>query len=82
MHHAIRAARIAALRPVVLPLHRLHQLLKRVRVAVLQQVARLLPAEDRERRHPPRRTGQVLLAHQELHEHRRGVEPPGLLPVR
>ncbi len=82
VHHAVRAARVAALGAVVVPLDRLHQLLEGVRVAVLQQVAGLLPAEDGVRRHAPRRAGQVLLAHQELHEDGRRVELPGLLAVR
>ena len=68
MHHAVRALGIARLRAVVLPLGGLEQFLERVHVAVLQQVAGLLPAEDIVGRHAPRRAGIGSLAHQKFEE--------------
>src|ERR1700730_10328871 len=81
VNHAIRTLRIAALRTVVLPLCRGQQLFEGVGIAILQEIARLLPAEDREGRHAPGGALEVLLAHQKLGEERMGVELPLLLAV-
>ena len=54
-HHAVGALRIAAGGAVAFPVCRLHQLLEGLRIAILQQVARLLPAEDVIRRRTPGR---------------------------
>src|ERR1700735_1370769 len=80
-HHAVRALRIATLCAIVLPVRRLHKFLEGVGVAILQQIARLLPAKDRERRHTPWCAFEVLLAHQKLGEERMRVEAPRLLAV-
>src|SRR5437870_10885606 len=48
VHHAIRAMRIARLRPVVGPLGLTNQLIESFGVAILKQVTRLLPARSEE----------------------------------
>src|SRR6266566_4467489 len=81
VHHAVGTLRIARLRAVVFPVRRVHQFLEGVRVAVLQQITRFLPAEDVVRGHSPRGTSIVALAHQEFEEKRRLVEFPTLVAV-
>src|SRR4051812_32219781 len=81
MHHAVRASRIARLRSVVLPLGGFKQLLESVRVAVLQKIARLLPAENIVRGHAPGRARVMALAHEEFKEEHRLIETPRLLSV-
>src|ERR1700679_3619761 len=66
--HAVSAFWIAGSRAVVFPLRLLDQLLERGSVAILQQVAGLLPAEDVVSRIAPWRAFVVPLAHQELEE--------------
>src|SRR5262252_197853 len=82
VHHAVAALLVAAALAVVLPARRLQQLLERRRVALLEQIAGPLPAEDVEGRVAPRRALELLLAHQELQEERRLVEPPAAFRVR
>ena len=53
---------------------RRQQFLESVGVSVLQQIARLLPAENVERRHAPGGAGVVALAHEEFQEQRRQIE--------
>src|SRR5690242_13523374 len=81
MNHAIRALRVAGFRAVVLPLGRSHELLETVRVAVLEEIAGLLPAEDVVGWHAPRGAGVLLFAHQEFEKKRRLIELPVLLAV-
>src|SRR5258705_11329277 len=71
VHHAVLALFVAGLAAVLLPARRLHQLLERRRVALLQQVAGALPAEEVVGRVAPRRALELLLAHEELQEERR-----------
>ena len=82
VHHAVSTARIAAFRAIVGPLNRVHEFLERIGVAILQQIAGLLPTEDRVCRHAPGSATQFLMTHEEFHEHGRRVELPALLPVR
>src|SRR5205814_6048176 len=56
--------------------------LESIRVSVLQQIAWLLPAKYVVRRHPPRRTRVIALAHQEFQEQFRLIELPALLAIR
>src|SRR5262249_10621222 len=79
--HAIATLLVTALLTVALPGRRLHQLTEARRVAFLQKVAGPLPAEEVERRVPPRRAVVLLLAHQEAQKEGRLVEPPPLLRV-
>ena len=81
MHHAVRALRITRFGAIVLPLRCFDEFLKRVRVAVLQEVARFLPAENVVCRHTPRSAGILLPAHQKFEEQWRLVEAPTLLAV-
>jgi len=76
MHHAVGALRIAAFGSVLFPLSRADQFLERIGVAVLQQVTRLLPAEDVVRWHSPRRALVFPPSHQELEEEWTHVEFP------
>src|SRR5437879_6069624 len=76
VHHAVAALLVAAAAPVVLPAGGLEQLLEGGRVALLEEVAGTLPAEDVVGRIAPRRALEFLLAHEELQEERRLVEPP------
>src|SRR5215813_12364087 len=82
VHHAVAALLVAAALAVVLPARRLEQLLERRRVALLEQIAGPLPAEHVVGRVTPRRALELLLAHQELQEERRLVEPPAAFRVR
>src|SRR5271167_619422 len=66
--HAVSAFWIAGSGAVVFPLRLLDQLLERGSVAILQQVAGLLPAEDVVSRIAPWRAFVVPLAHQKLEE--------------
>src|ERR1043166_1922329 len=63
VHHAVRTLRIARFGAVVLPPGGIHKFLKGVRVTVLQQVARLLPAENVVGGHAPWRAGIIALSH-------------------
>src|ERR1700741_4531901 len=76
MDHAIAAAGIAALVAVLLPLGRLDKFLERLRVAVVEQVAWLLPAKNVGIGVAPRRAFVIDLAHQEFQEEGRLVELP------
>src|SRR5208337_4905685 len=82
VHHTVGALGIARLGPVLLPLGFAHQLVEGVSVAVLQQVAGLLPPEQVEGWHAPCRAGIVALAHEEFQKQRRLVEYPPRLAVR
>src|ERR1700739_1504454 len=75
-HHTIRAFGIAAADAVLFPFRRLHQLLEAVGVAILQQVARLLPSENVVSRRAPWCAIVVAIAHQEFKKQRRHVELP------
>src|SRR5262245_15262244 len=66
VHHAVAALLVAAALTVILPARGLEQLLERRRVALLEQIAGALPAEDVEGRVAPRRALEILLAHEEL----------------
>src|SRR5215471_11976582 len=81
VYHAVGALPIAGLRAIVFPVRRVHQLLKGVRVAVLQQITWFLPSEDVVGGHSPRCARIVALAHQEFEEKRRLVEFPALVAV-
>src|SRR5262245_51638723 len=76
VNHAIAAARVTARVAVLFPLGRLDQFLERLRVTVIEQVTRLLPAEDVVIRVAPRRALVINLAHQEFQEEDRLVELP------
>src|SRR5882757_10519745 len=82
VYHAIRALRVAGLRAVILPLGGVEQLLERIHVPVLQQIARLLPAEDVIGWHAPRRASIGSLAHQKFEEELRLVELPTCFAIR
>ena len=81
MDHAILALRVAALVAVAAPVGVLDVFLEGFYVAVLQQIAGLLPAEDVIGRAAPRRALEVEVALQELEEERGEVEFPALLGV-
>src|SRR5512145_997691 len=82
VHHAVPALLVPAPPPVALPARGLEQLLEARRVALLEEVAGPLPAEDVEGWVTPGRALEVLLAHEELEEQRRLVEPPAPLRLR
>src|SRR5581483_12101542 len=79
--HAVAALLVAAALAVPRPLGRLHEVLEGVRVPVLEEVAGPLPAEQVVRGIAPRRALVLPLAHEELQEQRRLVEPPSPLRV-
>ncbi len=81
VYHAISTLRISRFGAVILPLRGVQQFLERVHVAVLQQIAGLLPPEDVVRRHAPRRALVLLLAHQKFEEKGRLIELPALLAI-
>src|SRR5262249_35306948 len=81
-HHAGRALLVADAPPIVFPPRGLEQLLEGRGVSFLQEVAGPLPAEYVVRRVAPRSALEVLLAHEELQEQRRLVEPPAALGIR
>src|SRR6266852_8267370 len=81
VYHAVRALRIAGLRAVILPLGGIEQLLERIHIPVLQQVAGLLPAEDVIGRHAPRSASIGSLAHQKLKEQLRLIELPASFAI-
>src|SRR2546425_2240963 len=78
MYHAVSALLVPA-GPVVVPVRVLDELLERRGVAVLEEVTRLLPAEDVVGGVAPRRALVVHLAHEEVQKERRLVEPPAAL---
>src|SRR5713226_6257627 len=82
VYHAVRALRIAGLRAVILPLSGVEQLLERVHVTVLQQIAGLLPPEDVISWHAPWSASISSLAHQKLEEQLRLVELPTRFAIR
>src|SRR5438094_7237523 len=82
VHHAIRAMRIARLRPIVGPLGFANQLVESFCVAILKQITRLLPAENVIGRHPPGRAGIMPLAQQEFEKPRRTIQTPIGLAIR
>ena len=77
MRHAVGALLVAA-GAVRIPVGRVHQFLERARIALAQQVARLLPAEDVARRHAPRRAVIGLVAGEEIEEEAGVHELPAL----
>jgi hypothetical protein len=81
VHHAIAALRIAAGVAVVVPARVVDQVQEGCLVAVLEQVARALPAEDAEGGIAPGRAVVVARAGQELEEERRLIEAPALRAV-
>ena len=76
VHHAVRALGIAAFGAVAVPIGLADQFLESVGVAVLQQIAGLLPAENVVGGHAPWRAFVIALAHQKFHEQRAEVEAP------
>src|SRR6185436_19776436 len=62
VNHAVRAFGIAALCAIVLPRGCFHQLDECSSIAILEQIARFLPAKDIVRGHPPRGAIVVNLA--------------------
>src|SRR5882762_8607104 len=82
VHHAVTALLIAAAPPVVLPARGLEKLLEGRRVPLLEEIAGPLPAEHVVGGIAPGRALEVLLAHEELEEQRRLVEPPPALRIR
>src|SRR5258707_11342082 len=82
VHHTVCALGITGLRAIVFPFRCVQQLLKRIGIAVLEQIARFLPAEDVGRGHSPWRASIGALPHQELEEKGRMFESPALLAVR
>src|SRR6266478_1497034 len=70
VNHTVGTLRITRFRAIVLPFGGIQQLLEGVRVAVLEQIARLLPAENVVRRHAPGCAGISPLAHEEFEEER------------
>src|SRR5882724_2602187 len=66
VHHAVRTLGITRLRAIVLPLRGCQKLGKGVSVAILEQVAGLLPAKHVEGGHAPGRASIVALAHQKF----------------
>src|SRR3984957_10412643 len=79
--HTVGTFWIARLGAVILPLRLFNQLLEGGSVAILQQIAGLLPAKDVISRVAPGRALVVPLAHQELEKQWRHVELPVLLPI-
>src|SRR6202521_2532223 len=77
MRHAVRAFLVAAGRGGM-PVRRLDQLLEVFCVALAEQVAGLLPAEDIARRHAPRRAVVGLVAGKEVEEQGGMHEVPAL----
>src|SRR5262249_34565017 len=82
VHHAVAALLVATAPPIVFPARGLEHLLKGRGVSFLQEVAGPLPAEHVVRGIAPRSALEVLLAHEELQEQRRLVEPPAALGTR
>ena len=78
MHHAIGAFLIPPC-SVVIPLRTFHQFTERLRVALLEQIAGLLPPEDVIGRIAPGRALVLPPPHQEIQEQRRLIELPALL---
>src|SRR2546427_8385506 len=78
MDHAVSALLVPS-SPVVVPVRVLDELREGRGIAVLKQITGLLPAEDVVGRVAPRRALVVHLAHEEVQEERRLVEPPVLL---
>src|SRR5580693_8318142 len=73
--HAVVAARVLAAAELV-PVRRVQELLPRVGVAVVEQVAGLLPALEAVQRNAPRRALEVRLALEEVQVQLRVVEAP------
>src|SRR5262245_35088247 len=82
MDHAVAALLVPALPPVVLPLGGVHQLPEGRGIALLEEIARPLPAKEVERGISPGRALVVVLAHEEAEEERRLIELPVLLRLR
>src|SRR5271169_3445594 len=76
VNHAVRALGIAAFSAVTVPIGFANQFRERVGIAVLQQVAGLLPAENIVGGHAPGRAFVIALAHEKFHEQRAEVETP------
>src|SRR5712691_5868406 len=77
MRHAVRAFLVLA-GAVGIPVRGLHQLAERLGVALAQEVARLLPAENVARRHAPGRAVIGLVAGKEIQEQAGMNEGPAL----
>src|ERR1017187_8506597 len=74
VQHAVGALGIAGFITGLLPGGGIQQFLKRVGVAILEEIAGLLPTENAVSRHTPRRAVQVAFPHEELQEQRGHVE--------
>ena len=72
---------IAGFVAVSAPIGGVEQLLVRIGIAFLHQVAGLLPAEDAVGGHAPRGAFQMAAAHQELEKQRRHIEAPARVAV-
>ena len=79
MRHAVGALLVAA-GAVGIPVGGFHQLGEGLGVALAEQIAGLLPAEDVARRHAPRGAVEFLVAGEEVEEHR-GVRDVPLLAL-
>src|ERR1035441_5590303 len=79
--HAVGALGVAAGHAIVFPGGGFEQLLVTLGVALLEQIAGLLPAEDVIGRHAPRRALVIAVAHQEFEKQRRHIELPCGLAV-
>src|SRR5690348_4441058 len=75
VHHAVRALLVVP-RAVRVPVGALHQLAKRLRVTLAEQIARALPAEHVARRIAPWRAVVLLVAREEVEEQARLAERP------
>src|SRR5579864_8517353 len=76
MHHAIATFGITALASVILPRRCFDQLPEGTGVAFLNQVTRLLPAEEVVSRVPPRRTFELPFPLKKEKKQRRLIEAP------
>src|ERR1700691_1803914 len=76
MDHAILALGVVALVAVIVPIGEFEIFLEGFHIAVLEEVARLLPAEDVVGRAAPGSAREIEVALKELKEQRREVELP------
>jgi len=76
VNHAVRAARIAGLRSIPVPVGLFQKLGERFEISVLKQVTWFLPAKQTVAGHAPRRARICAQSHQVLQEQRALVELP------
>ena len=70
MDHAVGAVRVTRFGAVCLPCGLLNQFIESIGIAILEQIAGLLPPKNVVSRHSPGSAGIVPLAHQEFHKQR------------